>query len=974
MPCNNDEISCINALEISEENQASFEFTVLHQNIQGLVNKQEILELTLANLSSNVDPDVLCFTESFVKHGEEKNINIANYIVASHFSRKNKSRGGSCILTKKGLPFEKVTLFDDVAIDLHFECCSILIPHHKFIIICIYRIPSKLKTHLDIFFSKLETVIHRCHLKYMKLKIIVIGDININTLLKNSTTSYFQDILKNYNLTQYITEPTRKNSCIDHIISDIKGATACLLNLLLSDHDTAQLLNCPVKVMNTVPKTYFVYKRCYSRENIQKFKNYLNQITFHDLYLTSDLNNAFNEFYDLYCLLYNLCFPIIKTKISSQTNTKWMSKGLKRSCNTKRLLRYTYYKRNTTVNKDRYKSYSRLLRNCIFHAKKYFNNKYIANSKNVCRATWHVISNEINGSDIKSKYIKNINKDDNIVTEPTKIASVFNEYFINSAKVHQSYTDDKHITIKGSLNTIYLTPIDINDIRNYIRSLKNTTSEGNDNISTKVIKATLEQIESVLVYLINLSFETGSFPDKLKLSIVKPLYKKGKKTELVNYRPISLVSIFSKIFEKAMHQKLISFLDKNHLINKNQFGFRKNKSTSLATYELVNDILHNINSKLYTTVLFLDMMKAFDSVPHDRLIKKLEINGIRGPALNWIKSYLKNRKQCVEIAQLDSKHVVQTYQSEFEYLKLGVPQGSILGPLLFLLYVNDFSETTKHRSVLFADDISVIITSNHSNTVEYHEKEVNELITDIIQWLQFNNLHINLTKTYYINFNNNLSLNIAHDGQSLRKADLVTFLGIDLDNNLNWKDHVHRVCNKINRFRFALYKICKVATRKTATMAYFSYVESVLRYGLIIWGNSTDIKHAFIAQKKCVRAICSAKPDVSCKPLFRELNILPLPCIYILEIGKFVKQHPELFLRAHQVNSRNTRYPNSLVVDTVPKSVRFKKNCYYMSIKIFNKLPEHIKILPYNQFKHSLRNWLLQFLFYSVQEFLNHNL
>lgn len=223
-----------------------------------------------------------------------------------------------------------------------------------------------------------------------------------------------------------------------------------------------------------------------------------------------------------------------------------------------------------------------------------------------------------------------------------------------------------------------------------------------------------------------------------------------------------------------------------------------------------------------------------------------------------------------------------------------------------------------------------------------------------------------------MNFNNfqNQDIQIDIDGDTLQNTHEATFLGIIINPKLTWKEQLVKVCTKINRFAFALYKLTKIANISTALTAYYAYVESVLRYGLLIWGNGTDINSVFIAQKRCIRSICNIASDVSCKPYFKMLKILPLPCLYILEVGIFVSQNKHLFITAKQHTQRNIRHRNNLIVNMAPNTNRCIKNCYMMCIKIYNKIPDHIKLLPIQKFKSSLRALLIENTFYSVSDFL----
>jgi hypothetical protein len=277
------------------------------------------------------------------------------------------------------------------------------------------------------------------------------------------------------------------------------------------------------------------------------------------------------------------------------------------------------------------------------------------------------------------------------------------------------------------------------------------------------------------------------------------------------------------------------------------------------------------------------------------LLDKIFKYGIRGPAYSWIESYLSNRQQCTQVNKTVNK-VVTTFSSSYKTNKFGVPQGSILGPLLFLLYINDLPDSTKHDCVLFADDTAVIIEGRH---VEEFESDINDALRDVVEWLDMNHLKINLSKTKFMQFKSIKSkihhLQIKHNADTVEEVKSITFLGVNLDTHCNWKEHVEVVCKKVNKFIFALWRLKQTVSLQTALTTYHAYIMSVLRYGILMWGNSVDADRAFIAQKKCVRTLCGVNKREPCRPLFKKLNLLSLPCLYIFETANFVKKHIVLF-------------------------------------------------------------------------------
>lgn len=304
-------------------------FRIFHQNIAGLCNKIDVLELTLDTLNREVD--VLCFCETNVKKGMEANIKLHNYKLASSFSR-NKNKGGTCILVKSTLEIKTVIIPPDLAMDFYFECCATEIIGLNIIIINIYRVPKQTKTHLGIFIYKLDKLLDYVTNKFEEKKIVICGDWNINILKPTPTSKDLIDTLNSYNFNVHILSPTRQNACLDQIASNINvnKVNSELLLLNLSDHESAQILNINIQ-KQTGFITWFENRRDYSKENFEKFVNCISALSFSEVLASNNTEEAFDIFYATLCMFFDLCFPIIRVKINNKLKRlRWITKGLKK--------------------------------------------------------------------------------------------------------------------------------------------------------------------------------------------------------------------------------------------------------------------------------------------------------------------------------------------------------------------------------------------------------------------------------------------------------------------------------------------------------------------------------------------------------------------------------------------------------------------------------------------------------------------
>ena len=341
------------------------------------------------------------------------------------------------------------------------------------------------------------------------------------------------------------------------------------------------------------------------------------------------------------------------------------------------------------------------------------------------------------------------------------------------------------------------------EISDIIKSLDSNKANGADNISVKMLKLINSHIAPIISKLINLAFEEGVYPSCLKLAKVLPIFKSGSKTVPGNYRPISLLSNINKIIEKAIYSRLYSFFSKYSILNSSQFGFREGHSTTLALSEFVEFTLTSFDKGNAVCGVLLDLSKAFDCEDREILLNKLEYYGVRGKMLKFLESYLTERKQFVDFAG---------HTSTCESIKAGVPQGSVLGPLFFLVYINNLQNNTTLKIINFADD-TLLYTTFKKNTYKKDNEYLNSQLKNVSRWLMDNRLRLNVNKTRYMLFHSgkidiwkNINLDIKIGNSTISKVNNYKYLGVTIDSNLKWSNHIKTLKTKLLKTIGILYK------------------------------------------------------------------------------------------------------------------------------------------------------------------------
>ena len=386
-------------------------------------------------------------------------------------------------------------------------------------------------------------------------------------------------------------------------------------------------------------------------------------------------------------------------------------------------------------------------------------------------------------------------------------------------------------------------------------------------------------IASPISRLINKSFLTCIFPDVLKEAKIIPIHKKGSKQEVGNYRPISLLPALSKIWEKAINIQLTEKMDEMEVISDTQFGFRKGRNTIHAIQKLVQDIQRNKRNGKKCAAVFIDITKAFDCCDHKIMLSKLDNIGLNERGLKLMENYLKNRKQSVFIKGEQSKNTE---------IKLGVGQGTILGPTLFKVYIHDFQRNMKHMIIQFADDTTLLVSAD---SIEQLKIEIETELTLILGWFKSNGLTVHPGKTRIITFGND-TVDVLIDNILITKCGSnepeksFNLLGIELDNKLNWDHQIQKIDAKISKAKYMLSTYRKSLNIESRKLLYYAYVDSHLRYGISLWGNTRghSLHKLKIKQKSIVRMLEVGRYHT--EPIMKKNKILKIADMYKLEMTK----------------------------------------------------------------------------------------
>ena len=828
----------------------------------------------------------------------------------------------------------------------------------------IYRPPN---CCADSFIDYLENSI----LNYDLCNCVLLGDFNFD-FLKVSTDfriSRFVEIMQTNGFQQCITKPTYFNSVsrspttiLDHIWHNLNITfNSNVIYPPLSDHFACStIFNTKLSDSNRVTLRF----RNFSLQNKVKFHaNIENEFELATLNMT-DINTVVYSFNCWLTYLLNKYFPIKVKTVSEKRNMQpWMTSSIIKCIKIKHKL-FKQFQRGE-INYCVYKTYSSLLKTLLIIAERRYRRKKVANLRGNMRSVYQIINNML-GKGV-SRVCNRISINGSIETDGEKIANAFAEYFENEPLRIQTNivpynAEDMLSFIPLNNNSCFFIPTNEWEVCDILTSIKG--SNGLKDIPVKFLKLSPFIFSTFIADIYNLSLQTAEYPDLFKVARIVPVFKSGNKVLIENYRPISVLPILNKIFEKLTFKRMYSFITRYKLLSKSQFGFRVGSNTERAVLNFIAAVLPVFLKKEYALAIFVDFRKAFDTIDRNILLSKLDRYGFRDRALKYLESYLSQRSSSVDYEGVMSHKVTS---------RTGVPQGSCLGPLMFNLYINDLIYYLHETcTFLYADDSTFLKMGSNLQALS---EEANQVLQRLHKWSSFNRLAVNTSKTKFMILTN-LSIAdypvLTFNRSQLDNVTDFRYLGLFIDSHLKFSNHYDKLAGKMSSFCGVTYRLKHLFDFHTAKLFYFSNIFSIMSYSILAWGGLLDTqrgKRLQRLQNKIVFNLFSRfSPSPNISDLYRNLSLLTLKNVYKLKVGltmykmfneDFLPEIKDVILEPNIPNFYNTRQNNHLRLP-FPRVNSIKYNFTYQFILTWNSIPDYIKLSPSsNKFKKLYTNYLL---------------
>ena len=953
--------------QIQEHNNINNAFTLLNINIRSSNKNFYKIELLLAQL--NFLPTIICITETWLHNTKPLLHSLPGYNFID--KKSNGKAGGVGIFISNSLQFKQITNYE-----LHSTNCEdiwieVTISNRKKITVgSIYRHPSPDINEFQRNFNKSLELLNKKNKAY-----VIGGDINIDLLKTSPIITNYKDEIKSHGTIQIVKHATRhssnsKSSLLDHIYTNTAEDTIknFCLSYDISDHlPSLSILNS----INYNKSNYFKKmirdtKKFVVDDFLAELSDKFSDFSFERL----SANELWNNFETIFNLVLNKHAPLrLQTRSEAKRNKKpWLTKTILKTIKNKHKLYQKVLKDPSESNWSIFKNYRNKLTHTIENSKRLYFQQQIKYTKSNTRKLWKTVNEIVNLKKSKSK--NNINIMDScgkIIKDPKLVSEMVNQYFVSvgenlSQKITQPTNSQiTHLSgIKTNNNSMFIKLITEYDMTNYIKNLDSAKSTKSTSVPIKFIKLSSPIITPIITKIFNHCIEEGVFPDNLKTAEIIPVYKKGDKNQACNHRPISLLDPFSKLFEIHLFNQINQFITKYNILHDYQYGFRKDISTDIAVAQITEDLALKMQEGYVTCAVFIDLCKAFDTVNHQILMDKLYKYGIRGIMHKLLTNYLTNRSQITLINQAKSNPKLIT---------CGVPQGSILSTILFNLYINDLPNHSNSTTRLFADDACLCFSAKDSIQLE---TLTNKELIKTNDYLKINKLTTNYSKSKYIIFTKKRTqhiFNIKMDKHTLDRVNEIKYLGVTLDNKLNWKPHLQSVRLKISQGSYIISKLKHYIDIDVLKMIYYSTVYPHLTYCVTSWGGSpkSNLLPLITLQKRILRIMTNSPYNSTSAPIFSKLKILPMEKIYHFNLAiLFHKLHKRKILKPPSLNllsqthNYNTRLSKTHNYHQNYNRINLGQQTYSSKgVKIWQKIPTEFKSLPAHLFKKKIKNYFL---------------
>lgn len=849
--------------------------TLCSHNVNHISNKLDELKVVLDSGKSKIDVYGIC--ETFLtEEVHDDTLTIQGYQMVRK-DRPQRAGGGLLLYIKDAIRFKRRGDLETInGITIEIIWIEINLSNKPVLLAQIYKPPNIPDTR-----GWFEVISDSLQLAYAENKsIVLMGDLNIDLLKPSPLSNNWNEIYTSVDLEQVIDEPTRitatTQTLIDHIYlsSNLKPIYKSAVKYSISDH-LPVLVTLDMKNYLTTKKGashLTINYRDFKKFNEELFRNDLSRTTWPE-FKTLDVDNAVKSFNEIFTAVIDKTLPKISKRVQRPKQPGWVNDDIRKCMklreNAKKAGRhdaYRYYRNQTTA--------------MIRIAKRNYYREFVVRNKDNTHKLAKLFD-ELSGK-TKSENITALSYNNKTVTDSKEIANILNTHFTT---ISDRYTNrDKHNSepdlaplrryIRQRLppgNVFKIPLITEHHMNKLLKELDVSKATGLDDISARLIKLGSPHIVKALVELCNRSIETGTFPESWKLAKVIPLYKKNSKEDAGNYRPISILPVLSKLLEKHVANNLIEFLTVNDLLAKRQSGFRPKHSCETALHQMVDEWTSRIMDKKIVGLLFVDFSKAFDLVDHKIILQKLSEYNFHKSSLDWFTSYLTDRKQIVK---------ANDTTSEEGALTTGVPQGSILGPIIFLMSINDMPLYGSLSDItIFADDAT---ESVFANTVMEVETKLQEKANDIETWSSDNKMVVNVDKTKTMLISNNQKLRTLTNRNLIVKVGEKTveqvshekLLGIQIDEALTWDDQVKQVRKQVLYKLYILRKIKDYLPINIRKLFFSYYVKPHLDYCNTVWGNTTkkNIEAINKLLKQAARLILCKDYSTPSDEMFKELG------------------------------------------------------------------------------------------------------